>query len=286
MAEHCFNALGTRWTVESIEKTITKDFVRQLESEVTRFEKSYSRFTSESYLGRLNLEHRLVDPPEELVAMFLYALEMFKKTEGLFNISVGAELEKKGYGLMHNADTRLSSNLVDEIFVSNELITLAPHLRVDFGGFGKGWLIDRIHDMLTMSNYESFCINGGGDLRIGNKPLNVVIEHPTHNDEYIHSLTLIPHRALAVSSRQKRQWIDKNGDSQDHIINTGITTDSSVLQVAICASSALLADTFATVFFNANETKRQQFAHEYALEYMTVYQDNGGELSILKSKLF
>lgn len=52
-------------------------------------------------------------------------------------------------------------------------------MSIDLGGLGKGWLIDKLSDLLRNEGYKEFLINGGGDMYVSStEKQECYIEHP------------------------------------------------------------------------------------------------------------
>lgn len=243
-----FNALGTHWWCEDLSGNGIPDALRHaIDDEVARFVRHYSRFDESSLLSQLNRDGVLKNPPVEMVAMMRYAREMFERTQGVFNISVGGALNTLGYGVAENG-APVRQSFWDGVIVGDRAIVIPTGVSLDFGGFGKGWLIDALAKLCEAHGVKAYCINGGGDLFVNSPtPVEFALEHPLDPTQKIGS-TKITRGALAASSTIKRSW-SKNGEMKHHIIDptTGDSALSSVVASFVRADSALIADTLATV---------------------------------------
>lgn len=265
-----FDALGTKWWIYLPKKSY-KSNVDIIKNTVEDFENNYSRFKEDSFIGQLNDNKYLDSPPSELVNMLTYAIDVYKATDGIFNISVGSALEKLGYGKKSDENSEISDNLLQDIKISPDKITLSPNTRIDLGGFGKGWLIQKLSEILKQNGTSYFSINGGGDIVNYGKPKEFFIEHPTENDLYIGKIVL-NNQSLASSSNIKRSWQHK-GKEYAHIIHPESIKTSSVLSVHVLTENILFADTFATIFMLVDRPKRHQLAKEYGLDYLEIMPD-------------
>ena len=96
---------------------------------------------------------------------------------------------------------------------------------LEFGGVGKGYLIDVIKNMLEI--YPRFLINFGGDM-YGRGRWMIGLESPFASDEVIGTLILDDH-FLACSAGTRRKWgthhhlIDPHtGESANSVITSYI----------------------------------------------------------------
>jgi len=260
MAEWSFKALGTQWWLESPQPLANQ---AEILAVVRQFEDDYSRFNPSSLLSQLNDKHELLSPPPEMQAMLQYGLDMYSQTGGVFNMSVGAQLEKTGYGRVAPAGARVSENLLQDVQLTSQKITLAPHVRLDFGGFGKGWLVDKLAAMVD----GPVIVNGGGDIYVKGPRQSLLIEHPLTAGQAIGSVA-VGDESLCSSSRQKRVWRDAKGQEQSHIPGR-----SNLLSVHVRAESALVADTLGTVFLLVERPKRLELAAQFNAEILEITQD-------------
>ena len=248
-----FDALGTHWWITIYGSLTDTELVHALTQRVENFENNNSRFKPESLVGTLNSTKVLDNPPAEMVAMLTFARNLYAASNGVFNIAVGGELVKIGYG-KGGRNTILQKNIWDSIEVSESHIAIPATCEIDFGGFGKGWLIDRLGELLEKYGRTQYIINGGGDILVHtNKPTELALEHPQNARRKI-GVTRIQRGALASSSVVKRAW-RSNGKKMHHIIDprSGKPSDSPVISTFVRANSALIADVMATILIIAPE---------------------------------
>ena len=267
-----FEALGTVWFIICPKGRLSESLKKQILDMVLSFQADYSRFDPASILSRLNDNKRLNNPPKEMLNMLEFGLEMYAKSGGIFNMSVGSKLEQDGYGKTSDDNARISKNLPDDITISEKVITLASHVRLDFGGFGKGWLVDKLHDFLNSLGVKQHIINGGGDIRVGAAAEEIFIEHPVDNSLTIGRLRL-KNEAFAASSNLKRQWKSKSGQTKAHIINPNSSPIVMPLLICARAKNCLLADTTATILFLLPPDQRSDFAKMQNVAYLEVDDD-------------
>lgn len=264
-------ALGTRWWVEAV---CEPKLLHEIEHTIKEFECDYSRFLPESFIGRLNDQKVLKNPPVELVKMLNFQRDMFYATNGVFNCTVGGILEKQGYGLS-GRQSSLQRDIDTAITINEDTIELSKDTRIDLGGFGKGWLIDKIGSIFDSHDCREFVINGGGDILVGSEAEDLYIEHPNDPESYI-GLVTVQNGALASSSAAKRRW--KVGVTEhSHIVDTTVQPLKPTEQLAsvhVRAESALLADTLATVFLLVDHQTRIQLAKKFDVTFLEVRSDD------------
>ena len=261
-----FKALGTIWNIDYNSKT--NSYNKIILDAVKQFESDYSRFVSNSYISQLNSGIIVKNPKQELIQMLQFAKNSYVNTDGCFDISVGGTLEQNGYGNYTNITTNNSLPYYNYVKAGKSSININnKKIHIDFGGFGKGWLIDKIANIFG-NNVPDYVINGGGDIYVKSKvKQKIYLEHPSAQDTYI-GYTLINNKALAVSSNQKRTWQYKN-KTYSHIVdpnNKNITN----LQSIVTAQSAYLADMLATTLLIANIATIKNLQKIYKFDYLII----------------
>lgn len=237
-------ALGTAWWVEAnLSGAHQGEHLRTLlVAHLNQFEGRYSRFRTDSLVGRLNHERVLYAPDADLQEILRFGQSLYERTAGTFNFLLGDVLTARGYGKGRQdavSDDTTPHPRID-LSISPEHIRLERG-SVDLGGFGKGYVIDELASILRREGVTDFLINGGGDLygtSDDGKPITIFLEHPTAPGIYL-GTTGLYHQGFAASSPYKRVW--KHGDTEhSHIVG------DTEFATYVVAKSAALADAFAT----------------------------------------
>ncbi len=243
-----FDGIGTHWWIENLANGDFDGETKQAVPEyVQEFDNQYSRFKPESMIGILNKKKYLKDPPETLLAMFNFCKGMYEISDGAFDITVGGVLHSQGYGNREMA-SNVATNFWNEMKYNRDEIIIPAGAVIDTGGYGKGWLIDELVDLLVERGYTNVIVNGGGDIRIENETaIEFALEHPYDLNKKIGS-TRIQNGALAVSTMTKRAW-KHAGISYHHIVDpcSGGSLETDVVATFVRAQNARTADTLATI---------------------------------------
>lgn len=246
-------ALGTRWWIEIFDTDTNEpqQIFDQLRLLVIEFEHNYSRFRHGSLITKLNIERKLENPSPELQKLLTVGQQLYRETNGVFNILLGNIMETRGYGTLHpGADARTTANPLNDLMITPEIVTLSAGL-VDIGGFGKGYLIDKLATELKDTyKVRDWLVNGGGDMRVSNitgKPILIYLENPHDHTKYLEKINL-QDQAFAASAPQKRSWRHPTKDcTYNHLVNTADVDSLVETSAFVTASSAVTADAYATV---------------------------------------
>lgn len=250
-----FPALGTLWWIE-VDEHISHAHEQILKASVIEmihdFERTYTRFKESSLLSQLNREKILQDAPDEFIDMLQRSERYEHMTDGIFSLAVGGVLEQFGYGQSVDKKDIVQQlpRMHEYIDISGHSIRLDTNVRIDLGGIGKAYLIERIAAHLTQNGITAYVINGGGDIVVESvEPVVIEIEHPKKEQLSIASVPLT-HGAICTSSPFKRAWKDAQNTPRQHLIHPySADAEASAFQesATVVAPSAVDADVFATV---------------------------------------
>lgn len=275
-----FKGLGTEFIILTSHELSDKKKNNIIES-VNDFETNYSRFRENSKLSKLNKTKKLSKPSSEMQEMLLFAIDTWKATNGLFNISIGGVLEEQGYGHINRKVSTVSKDLTEDIMVSPDLIEINYDIWLDFGGFGKGWFIDKLSRQLKSWGINDYLINGGGDIKIGESPLNIQLENPLNDSEYL-GIIRLKNNAFGASSNLKRTWNSEKNKKYSHIQRPdGTNLDERILLSATMSDTALKADILATCLLLDPSTANLEEIKKWG-EYCFVFNN----LKVLRTKNF
>ena len=178
--------------------------------ECRRFERLFSRTLEGSDVSRINAaggrEVRIAEDTYELLSASLVYCE---RSMGLFDITVGSVTR-----LWDFQAARVPSRSAIEEALSHvdwRLVKLGgsaggrtacledPHAAIDLGGTAKGYIADRLTELLEQSGLNSFIINLGGNVVVrGSKPngrsFRIGIRDPRDGSKAIASIEVIPRR--------------------------------------------------------------------------------------------
>ena len=272
MVTFSFEAIGTTWWIEIFDEVEDKTLTvvsSHCERFANTFESDYSRFKADSILSTLNRERTIRNPSLEFQTLLSYGKNLYLRSNQAFNILSGHHLEARGYDASYSFTTKPNfkelpaCNPLTDLEISSEAINVRCG-NIDIGGYGKGYLIDRLVELLHFYGLKYFLINGGGDMYATSdhsEPIEIYLEHPTNQGEFLVKTTL-KDEGFAASSPFKRQWQYENQ------IHTHLVSQSTLEPLAsfVKAGTACAADAFATTALLISETECLQLSRLEALE--------------------
>ncbi len=273
-AKFAFESIGTHWVVDCYEitsKITNSQLLEKIESRIDEFDKTYSRFRKDSLVWEISQKEGEYIFPPDAEKFFRFYNTFYHLTSGKFTLLIGNTLDEAGYDSKYSLIPR-KINLVPEIdsilsYDHPKLKINKPYI-LDFGGLGKGYLIDIIAKLLREEKIFSFCIDAGGDIfyETRNKnPLTVGLEHPENKDQVIGVIKII-NESICASSGNRRAW-----DKYHHIIDPEkLESPKEVLSTWVVAKEAILADGIATSLFLTSPKKIQKY---FDFEYLILFPD-------------
>lgn len=186
-------AMGTRLDIVlPYTDTITGDTIfRQIKNEVIRLEKKLSRFLSDSELSYIN--RTAVEKPVKVDQEWITILETCKDyyTDTCFYFDITLRKNEK--------EKEHKSQGTDNIYIDKKDATvhlIDPEIKIDLGGFGKGYTLDRINNILRSNDIKSGLISFGESsvLAVGKHPhgnhWNIGIRHLFKPGENVYVINL------------------------------------------------------------------------------------------------
>lgn len=204
-----------------------------------RFEQKYSRFIDGNFLSELNTKKiSLVD--NEFISLIKLALQVSEMTQWYFDITVLPILENKGYGI---SDTLLSEDIgYKNIILTNNSIKLKNNISIDIGALWKGYMVDKIYNVL-FAHIDEFIINFGGDIRIKWTEI-IELEDPLNEKKNLGKIE-INNMSIASSAGNKRIF-----SGWHHLINPKTWENQNDKQTLyVTHKLASFADIFSTALF-------------------------------------
>jgi FAD:protein FMN transferase len=277
MERHAFRAMGT-----DVEAFLAVDpgldavlGLASVEREFRRLEDLLTRFDEASELSRLNAAGAL-EAGDDLVAVVELALAAREATGGRFDLTLHDALVASGYDrtfelLVGGPAAEPPPLTTGGVRIRGRRIELDAGVRLDLGGIGKGYAVDRTVELLAPLG--PCLVNAGGDLAVSGVPEDgvwpVAVETPAG------PLTLgLREGALATSGSDRRRWRAGN-EVQHHLIDpaTGRPSASDLLRVTVAAPTAVEAEVLAKALFLAGEDAAVAEADELGVPALLVTTD-------------
>jgi len=198
--------------------------------EVLRIERTYSRYTTDSIIAKINQQAGCgaVQCDDETWALFKFASQLFDQSDGLFDITSGVlrqawDFKNPEVPSSQKLEALLSLVGWEKVVLQDQSIALPlAGMEIDLGGFGKEYAADRAAQVLKEKGVTHGYVNLAGDMRfLGPKPTGepwmIGIQDPRALDQVVATLP-ITMGGLATSGDYER-YFELNGQRYCHVLN-------------------------------------------------------------------
>ncbi len=225
--------MGTRCDVElwAEDRAKGEDAISAVFDELRRIDNEFSTFKPLSEVSRVNDDAAKAPMriSKELFDLIQTSIDYSKLTHGTFDITYAS------VGYMYNypehirpSEAQIAAALPESNYRHIHLDPVAqtiffdhPGVRIDFGGIGKGYAVDRGIEVLQKLGVTRAMVNAGGDSRIigdrFGKPWIIGIRDP---DDRTRTILKIPLSDTAFStSGDYERFFDEGGVRYHHILD-------------------------------------------------------------------
>ncbi len=270
---------------EQVERAVQAAF-----EEAERLAEEFSR-TGAGSVGELNRRgfQEPVKLSDDVLTVFAAAQKYRELSQGAFDPTIGKivdswgftqDWDRTGVGRIP-APAVLRPLLENTRDFSIDLVTKTGQLssasvEIDFGGIAKGYIVDRVVDILKESELDSALVDAGGNIRAFNshprrvlwwedrRPFRIAVQHPRDEQKVLGVLEIWGERALATSGDYQRcffadvvgnifpcRYADEPGKTRYHHIidpKTGMPA-RGLISATVLAPTAMAADALSTAVF-------------------------------------
>lgn len=270
-----FEAIGTHWNIDIFQDCSQEQqagVFALLREKIESFEKTYSRFRTDSWVAQIANQGGTFDIPPDGEEMISLYRDLYQITNGLVTPLIGGVLVDAGYDKDYSLEQKRALTTPpawDEVITYEPPhITFKQPVKLDFGGIGKGYLIDLVSQVIESQGITNYTVDAGGDMkhfRSDGETLRVGLEDPENTELAIGIITL-ENQSLAGSAGNRRAWKNFN-----HIINPKtLKSSDEILAIWVVADSTKLADALTTALYFCDPVILEQ---HYSFKYLIVYHD-------------
>ncbi len=283
---HTGKAMGTDFSITIVceSEEVARALFEGAGNTINAYEARFSRFLPESELSHLNTVRTMTVSPEFLEVL-LEAQKLFTLTRGVFNPLV--QISRLGYTTTfdtlknttpslsedENYDIDFSTTTID---AETRSVILSGGQKLDFGGFLKGFLAEKIAKEIIQSTVapQGVIVNLGGDIHTRgldaeNAPFLFSIYNPITQKDDVH----IPLRdtSLATSGTYKRIWGHVEAPIH-HILDPSGTQnpDSNIVSASVIHQSGGMSEACAKVFLATGIEEGTRILQGHSMRYVII----------------
>lgn len=304
--EFAGNAIGTTYSIKAFyDKPL--EITEQVDSIIAAFNQSMSTWQASSDINKFNNGQQDVIVNADFKEVFDAADEIYRKTDGYFDPTVGNLVNAYGFGAQGQKESIPTQQQIDSLlqFVgfyhlnlvpvkdtnTYSLSSSKPGMYVEFNAIAKGTLVDHIAKLLDAKGSKNYVVEVGGEVITKGRNLDsnadwaIGIDDPNQKpDEERKIVTVInlKDKAMAGSGNYRKIKTDPTtGKTYVHTVNptTGVAQPSNVIGVNVIANTCTIADGYATAFMAMPlEKSRNVLTYIKDIEVLIMYIDENGLL--------
>lgn len=295
--------MGTSYSIKVVDDAALYDaatLAQEVAQLLTKLDRQVmSTYTDDSELSLLNTAPvgQTLDLSDDMTTVLALALEMFEVTGGAFDVTVGALVNRWGFGpqarqaqAVPRQDeidaflTRVGSRFL-ELDTDNKTLRKNAEVYIDLSGIAKGYAVDQVAQLMDAHGFASYFIEIGGELRIkGYKPGGQTwvpaIEKPVDTAPQIYNVFYANGATIAVAgSGDYRNYFAEDGVHYSHEIDplSGRPVSHNLASVYVIDETAARADALATAFMVMGADKGFALAQELDLAVYFIIKSPSGE---------
>ena len=234
---------------------------------------SLNAYDKNSKVYALNSAGKSTDA--ELKALTEKLLSYNKNTDGAFDFSMKKLSDQWGF---ETENPKVPEAIdftafgADKVEIYQDEILL-DGVEVDFGGVAKGYVTDKLVQILEEDNVKDALLDLGGNI-YAKGTYTIGIKNPQEGENLACSVE-VTDKAVITSGVYQRYFKDKDGNRWHHILNpeTGFPTDNGVLSVTVIGDKGIECDVLSTAFLVAGVDKTFEMCKNFDVEVILVTKD-------------
>lgn len=276
-------AMGTVVTVKLFGFGAKND-LDKIETEINGLENSVLSWRKEgSDVYRINKgSGTQVSVSPDTVKIIGQCIDISDDCGGVFDITIGNVTKLWDFGGDHQRlpsddeiKTALGSVGYKNVSISGNAVQIKKGQSLDLGAVGKGFVCDKIKELLDKGRTKSAVVSVGGSLLIyGNRTFSVGIVNPDNDKQSMGTLKL---KDTCVStSGNYEKYFEQDGKRYHHILNatTGYPATSEFKSVTVVCESGLISDALSTVCYIAGYRKSVEILKKFDAEAVFIFNNN------------
>lgn len=269
------------------------DIFSKCQNEITRLEKIFSLYRTDSTVSQLNRVGYIDNPDIDFLDLLSRCLSCYQATDGAFDVTIQplwklyadhfSEVNADPLGPSQDKITACLKKVgSDKIIMDSRRISFTrAGMGISLNGVAQGYITDRISRLLKDEGFENILVHMGETYAMGQhedgRPWTAGISSPLKDNKILLKLPL-DHQALATSGGYGSPF---SSQSQiHHLLNpkTGKSANHHGA-VSVVAKNATTADMLSTAFYVMAPHKVPEVWKKYPQIERAVFVDNHGKVT-------
>ena len=239
----------------------------KIDSLLHEINQKMSTYIQNSEISRFNTHESKIPftVSPEFVTVLNTALQVYRDSNGAFDVTVGPLVNLWGFGSENSNNLRPTNRQIESTlsYVGSKFISVIndttiqksnPQISLDFGAIAKGYGVDAVTKLLLKEGLKNFLVEIGGEISVkgkkNGKSWRIGIDRPIQDAQpgaNLHSIIELSDVAMATSG-DYRNYFNIGDSTFSHEIDprTGQSIVTGVASVTVLAPSCMLADALAT----------------------------------------
>jgi len=289
--------MGTTYTVKYIQESgaptaeqISID-VETLLKEVNRQMSTWQKDSEISFFNKLPAGKYTI-LSYDFMQVLLHALDVAKKTDGIFDPTIGPLVNLWGFGPdgkrkvptkeeITNTKKRVGYEKLDLNTETRELRKTVEGMYLDLSATAKGYGVDVISGHLKLQGLKNHMVEIGGEVRTmgtkSGKDWSIAIEVPSADMVKVAQKVLPLRNKSIATSGSYRNFFEKENKRYSHALNfkTGEPIQHTLVSVSVVLDSCMEADSWATALMVLGVDKGLQLAEKLNIPAYFIYRPSG-----------
>ena len=266
----------------------------EIEKALAEVDASLSPFNEKSVITHVN-KNEAVTLDDHFITVFRLSSEIYKDTEGAFDITFAPLVNAWGFGFKngitpdcHAIDSLMQFVGFDKVKLQDgKIIKTDDRLMLDCSAIAKGYGVDAVARLLKSKGIDNYMVEIGGEIVASGEspkgaPWRIGVSKPDDDSvsvsNEIQGIINISNRAMATSGNY-RNFYYKGGKKYAHTIDpkTGCPVQHSILSATVVSDECAKADAYATAFMvmGLDKAKAVLARHKDMMAYF-IYSDDKG----------
>lgn len=252
-------------------------YFKMMEQQAYEYHTLYDKYNDYQGINNIktindNAGIKAIEVDSRIIDLLTMAKEYYDLTDGYFDITIGAVLEKwhycreqatnNGFGCvpteseLQEAYQHTGWSLVEIDTDANTVYLTDAQASLDVGGIAKGYVVEKIALSLEASGLKFGAVDGGGNIRTINQkpnddPFTIGITNPDNRGNIsVDILSLHDSSSFVTSGDYERYYHDEYGNRYHHIIDPFTLYPSiSARSITIITPNSAIADILSTALY-------------------------------------
>lgn len=298
--------MGTSYMIKFINepKNDIHKIKKAIDQTLLDFDQELSNWNPNSWVQKFNQHHSIeaIPLPKHAEKVISLCLELHKKSNGAFDITLSPLIELWGFGSkrefqvptrekINSIRSKMGSQFLKLDFKKHTIQKLVPELQINCSALAKGYGVDLIAGLLEKEfKVQTYMVEIGGEVFVkGNPPhqkhWTLGVTKPSFNNQpqSLQDIVKLQGGALATSGDYQNYFKHEN-KYYSHVLNpkSGYPIEHQTCSVSIIADSCALADGLATTCLVLGVEGSKSFLRQYPKVKAWIMERKKGGLSTLE----